>query len=142
MRPTRGKAEVRAGYADQLPRMDVRDRGGKNREIGPADRARVGEVPDAGFSIDQEVQRRMMIRDVRTLHRGTPNRGTAPRPMAVIGYNRAAHSRPQLRITIPKTTYQTLSPRARNLLRLNPVVEELTEAMVEEPYSDLYFLKE
>src|SRR3954468_21099872 len=58
----------------------------------------------------------VMIRDVRGLHRGTPNRTATPRPMVVIGYGRRWHFRPEVSITIPRSTYETLSPRAKHLL--------------------------
>jgi hypothetical protein len=82
----------------------------------------------------------VMIRDVRALHRGTPNRTDQPRTMVVVGYNRSEHLRPQLKINIPRDTYDKLSARARHLLRLNPVVTSLEEADNTEEYSNLYFL--
>lgn len=85
----------------------------------------------------------VMIRDVRALHRGTPNRTDVPRPMIVVGYNRVEHKRPQLRIFIPKDMHEKLSPRGKQLLRLNPVVDSLDQATKEaqqETYSNLYFL--
>ena len=84
----------------------------------------------------------VMIRDVRALHRGSPNHTEEPRVMVVIGYNRVEHKRPQLRIFIPKAEHAHLSPRAKQLLRLNPVVETLAEAEHTETYSNLYFLEE
>ena len=83
----------------------------------------------------------VMIRDVRALHRGTPNRTDVPRPMIVVGYNCSWHQRPQLRIYIPRDTQATLSERGRALLRLNPVVDSLADASNEEAYSNLYFLE-
>jgi hypothetical protein len=67
----------------------------------------------------------VMIRDVRGLHRGTPNHTPTPRPMAVIGYSRRWLFRPEVSIRIPRATLGTLSPRARQLLRFNPIVESL-----------------
>jgi hypothetical protein len=69
----------------------------------------------------------VMIRDVRCLHRGTPNRTATPRPMVVIGYSRRWLFRPEVSIRIPRTTLDSLSDRARQLLRFNPVVESLTD---------------
>jgi ectoine hydroxylase-related dioxygenase (phytanoyl-CoA dioxygenase family) len=69
----------------------------------------------------------VMIRDVRGLHRGTPNRTEEPRPMVVIGYNRRWLFRPEVSIRVPRAVYETLSERARFLLRFNPVVDDLTE---------------
>lgn len=67
----------------------------------------------------------VMIRDVRGLHRGTPNHTATPRPMVVIGYSRRWLFRPEVSIQIPRETYNTLSDRARQLLRFNPIVESL-----------------
>ncbi|HEV3468240.1 MAG TPA: phytanoyl-CoA dioxygenase family protein [Pyrinomonadaceae bacterium] len=69
----------------------------------------------------------VMIRDVRGLHRGTPNRTDTPRPMVVVGYSRRWLFRPEVSVRIPRATYETLSERARFLLRFNPVVESLDE---------------
>jgi hypothetical protein len=84
----------------------------------------------------------VMVRDVRGLHRGTPNRTAVPRPMVVVGYNRRAHKRPQLKINIPREEWDRLSERGRKLLDINPVVESLEEADMTEAYSNLYFLEE
>lgn len=69
----------------------------------------------------------VMIRDVRGLHRGTPNRTDIPRPMVVIGYSRRWLFRPEVSIQIPRATLDTLSDRARHLLRFNPIIESLEE---------------
>lgn len=84
----------------------------------------------------------VMVRDVRTLHRGSPNTPGAPRPMIVVGYNRRLHQRPQLRIYIPKDEHARLSDRARRLLDLNPIVDSLDEAITAETYADLDFLRD
>ncbi len=67
----------------------------------------------------------VMIRDVRGLHRGTPNRAGTTRPMVVIGYSRRWLYRPEVSIQIPKATAATLSERARKLLRFNPIVDSV-----------------
>ena len=67
----------------------------------------------------------VMIRDVRHLHRGTPNPSGIPRPMVVIGYSRRWLFRPEVSITIPRQTWEGLSERTRFWLRFNPKVEEL-----------------
>ncbi|HYO58113.1 phytanoyl-CoA dioxygenase family protein [Archangium sp.] len=67
----------------------------------------------------------VMIRDVRGIHRGTPNRTQTPRPMVVIGYSRRWLFRPEVSIRIPRETFEQLSDRAKHLLRFNPVVESL-----------------
>lgn len=76
----------------------------------------------------------VMIRDVRHLHRGTPNRTSEPRPMCVIGYSRRWLFRPEVSITIPRRVWEKLSPQSKNMLRFNRVVELLAEAPKEEIY--------
>lgn len=65
----------------------------------------------------------VMVRDVRGLHRGTPNRSGVPRPMVVIGYSRKWLFRPEVQIEVPKSVRAQLSQRALHLLRFNPTVE-------------------
>ncbi|PYS81365.1 MAG: phytanoyl-CoA dioxygenase [Acidobacteria bacterium] len=69
----------------------------------------------------------VMIRDVRGLHRGTPNRTETPRPMVVLGYSRRWLLRPEVSIRIPRAALGGLSERARFLLRFNPVVDSPDE---------------
>jgi ectoine hydroxylase-related dioxygenase (phytanoyl-CoA dioxygenase family) len=69
----------------------------------------------------------VMIRDVRGLHRGSPNRTEEPRPMVVIGYNRRWLFRPEVSIRIPRAVWETLSERARYLLRFNQVVKSIDD---------------
>ena len=67
----------------------------------------------------------VMIRDVRGLHRGTPNRSDVPRTMAVIGYSRKWLRRPEVSVAIPDATWEQLSPRARHMLRFEQRVRTL-----------------
>ncbi|HYP01028.1 MAG TPA: phytanoyl-CoA dioxygenase family protein [Pyrinomonadaceae bacterium] len=76
----------------------------------------------------------VMVRDVRALHRGTPNRTHVPRPMVVIGYSRRWLFRPEVTIHIPRAVHETLSARARQMLRFNPVVESLDDL----PETEIY----
>ena len=76
----------------------------------------------------------VMVRDVRALHRGTPNRTEVPRPMVVIGYSRRWLFRPEVTIHIPRAVHETLSERARRMLRFNPVVESLDDL----PETEIY----
>ena len=76
----------------------------------------------------------VMIRDVRGLHRGTPNLTTIPRPMVVIGYSRRWLFRPEVSIRVPRAAVENLSDRARRLMRFNPVVESLEEMPAGETY--------
>jgi ectoine hydroxylase-related dioxygenase (phytanoyl-CoA dioxygenase family) len=76
----------------------------------------------------------VMIRDVRGLHRGTPNRTNEPRPMVVLGYSRRWLFRPEVSIRVPRFLLDTLSARARHLLRFNPVVDSLDD----QPQTEIY----
>lgn len=66
----------------------------------------------------------VMIRDVRAVHRGTPNMTNEPRPMVVIGYSRRWLHRPEVNIRVPRSTFEGLSERGRRLVRFNPVVAD------------------
>jgi hypothetical protein len=76
----------------------------------------------------------VMIRDVRALHRGTPNKTDMPRPMVVIGYSRSWYFRPEVHIDVPAAVYDQLSARGKRLLRYMPRVEELDTAPGAEHY--------
>jgi hypothetical protein len=76
----------------------------------------------------------VIVRDVRGLHRGTPNRTDVPRPMVVIGYSRRWLFRPEVSIRIPRASLAALSPRARQMLRFNPIVESLDQPEEPEVY--------
>ncbi|NJC41159.1 ectoine hydroxylase-related dioxygenase (phytanoyl-CoA dioxygenase family) [Brevundimonas alba] len=71
----------------------------------------------------------VMIRDVRHIHRGTPNRTDEPRPMVVIGYSRRWLYRPEVGIRVPRATLERLPERARRWLRFNPVFANTAEAL-------------
>ena len=81
----------------------------------------------------------VMIRDVRGLHRGTPNHTQTPRPMVVIGYSRRWLFRPEVSIQIPRAALDTLSERARHLLRFNPIVESLDDKPEVEVYQSFAY---
>lgn len=81
----------------------------------------------------------VMIRDVRSLHRGTPNRTREPRPMVVIGYSRRWLFRPEVSIRVPRRELERLSERARFLLRFNPVVESLDDLPETEVYQSFAY---
>jgi ectoine hydroxylase-related dioxygenase (phytanoyl-CoA dioxygenase family) len=77
----------------------------------------------------------VMIRDVRHIHRGTPNLTDTPRPMVVIGYSRRWLFRPEVQIRAPRQTLERLPERARRWLRFNPVFDTVEEAdAAEESY--------
>jgi ectoine hydroxylase-related dioxygenase (phytanoyl-CoA dioxygenase family) len=81
----------------------------------------------------------VMIRDVRAIHRGTPNRTARPRPMVVIGYSRRWLHRPEVNIRVPQSTFAGLSERARRLVRFNPVVADSEAAGAGETYRDFAY---
>jgi ectoine hydroxylase-related dioxygenase (phytanoyl-CoA dioxygenase family) len=81
----------------------------------------------------------VMIRDVRGLHRGTPNTTSQPRPMVVLGYSRRWLFRPEVSIQIPQAAIDNLSARARQLLRFNPIVKSLDELPETEPYQSFAY---
>jgi hypothetical protein len=70
-----------------------------------------------------------MIRDVRHIHRGTPNRSLTPRPMVVIGYSRRWLHRPEVQVRVPRQVLDGLPARAQRWLRFNPVFENTAEAV-------------
>jgi len=77
----------------------------------------------------------VMIRDVRHVHRGTPNRTRIPRPMVVIGYSRRWLHRPEVQVRVPAEVLGRLPDRARRWLRFNPVFATCEEAArTEESY--------
>jgi ectoine hydroxylase-related dioxygenase (phytanoyl-CoA dioxygenase family) len=76
----------------------------------------------------------VMIRDVRALHRGTPNRTDLPRPMVVIGYSRSWYFRPEVHIDVPVEVHTQLSKRAKRLLRYMPRVERIDATHAAEHY--------
>jgi len=70
----------------------------------------------------------VMIRDVRHLHRGTPNRTPEPRPMVVVGFSRKWLRRPEVSVRVPQSTWEMLSSAQRGLLRFEPVVPDAQAA--------------
>lgn len=73
----------------------------------------------------------VMIRDVRHIHRGTPNPSETPRPMVVIGYSRRWLSRPEVQIRVPRPVLQGLPARAQRWLRFNPVFDTVESSLAQ-----------
>jgi len=73
----------------------------------------------------------VLVRDVRHIHRGTPNTTDVPRPMIVVGYSRRWLYRPEVNIRIPKEEFEKLTPFGKHLLRSNPVVADVKAAMAD-----------
>jgi hypothetical protein len=89
-------------------------------------RIETGEIPLAPVYMERGD---VMIRDVRHIHRGTPNRSDTPRPMVVIGYSRRWLFRPEVEIRVPRATLERMPERAKRWLRFNPVFDTLEEAL-------------
>ena len=98
-------------------------------------------IEDGEVKLEPVLMKRgdVMIRDVRGLHRGTPNRTDVPRPMVVIGYSRRWLFRPEVSIRLPRAVLPTLSERARRLLRFNPVGESLDDVPAGETYQSFAY---
>ena len=88
-------------------------------------RIAAGEIP-----IEQVLMKRgdILIRDVRHIHRGTPNHTDQPRPMVVLGYSRRWLFRPEVQIRLSRDVLEKMPPRTRQWLRFNPVFETAKEA--------------
>lgn len=80
----------------------------------------------------------VMVRDVRGLHRGTPNRTDEPRPMVVLGYSRSWLLRPEVHIRVPRSAFSALSDRARALLRFNPIVDDREADLIQGDAAETY----
>jgi ectoine hydroxylase-related dioxygenase (phytanoyl-CoA dioxygenase family) len=65
----------------------------------------------------------VLIRDSRMWHRGTPNRSTAARPNFTLIYSRYWLKLRYPPIPIPRSTYETLSPRAQHLFRQENITD-------------------
>ena len=70
----------------------------------------------------------VLIRDVRHIHRGTPNRTDQPRPMVVLGYSRRWLFRPEVQIRVAQEILEQVPTRTRYWLRFNPVFNTIEEA--------------
>ncbi|MDR5740767.1 phytanoyl-CoA dioxygenase family protein [Caballeronia sp. LZ019] len=116
--------------AVNFPLVDVDDRNGSLETTRGTHRISREEalagLADGRFPPERVPMRLgdVMIRDVRGLHRGTPNLTDEPRPMVVIGYSRAWYFRPEVHIDVPRAVLASLPPRAKRLLRYCPVVEQ------------------
>ncbi|UJR07953.1 hypothetical protein I4U23_012232 [Adineta vaga] len=88
-----------------------------------------GEIP-----LQQVLMKRgdILIRDVRHIHRGTPNRTDEPRPMVVLGYSRRWLFRPEVQIRVAREILEQVPTRTRQWLRFNPVFYSLEEAEKDE----------
>jgi len=79
------------------------------------------------------------IRDVRHLHRGTPNHTDVPRPMVVIGFSRAWLRRPEVSVRVPQSTWERLTAEQRRLLRFETIVPDEHATVAEERYKSFAY---
>ena len=116
--------------AVNFPLVDVTDAHGPLETTYGSHRQLKADVLQRLARGELEIHRELMalgdviIRDVRAVHRGTPNVTEEPRPMVVIGYSRRWLHRPEVNIRVPRSTYDRLSERAQRLVRFNPIVAD------------------
>ena len=68
----------------------------------------------------------VIVRDVRHIHRGTPNRTSTPRPLVVVGYQRPWMFRQDVGVRTTRAVLERLPERARRALRFAALVEDAT----------------
>ena len=66
----------------------------------------------------------VIVRDVRGLHRGTPNRSPKPREMVVVGYSRGWLRRPEVGLRVKRSFFEGLDKEGQHLLRFEEVVAD------------------
>jgi ectoine hydroxylase-related dioxygenase (phytanoyl-CoA dioxygenase family) len=86
-----------------------------------------GEIPMESFLMERGD---VSIRTPLALHRGTPNRTDAPRPMIVMGYVMHWLHTPQVDLKLQRDYYESLPEAERALLRCE-VVDELPQERAE-----------
>jgi hypothetical protein len=86
-----------------------------------------GEIPMESFPMGPGD---VAIRSPLALHRGSPNRTDAPRPMVVMGYVMHWLHTPKVDLTVPRDYYERLPDKTRKMLRCE-VVERLPEEKAE-----------
>jgi ectoine hydroxylase-related dioxygenase (phytanoyl-CoA dioxygenase family) len=95
--------------------------GGTHLMPGPADLARLSPLMASRRANLKAGS--ALIRDLRMWHRGTPNRSAASRPHLALVYVRAWYRFEQQVPTVPRAAYDSLSDRARRLLRFARIEE-------------------
>ncbi len=97
------------------------------------EKVRSGEIPMESFYMQPGD---VSIRTPLALHRGSPNRSPAPRPMVVMGYVMHWLHTPQVDVNVPRDYFGSLPESQRALLRCNVVdrLEERAETYVNFKY--------
>jgi hypothetical protein len=132
--------------AVNFPLVDVTDDNGPLETTMGTHRMNKGEIIAALERGETTIRRvpmalgDVMIRDVRAVHRGTPNCTDTPRPMVVIGYSRRWLYRPEVEIRVPRSTYDSMSERGKRLVRFNLIVpDDAVELQAGEHYRDFAY---
>jgi ectoine hydroxylase-related dioxygenase (phytanoyl-CoA dioxygenase family) len=132
--PETGEETAPYQLAVNFPLVDVTEENGP-MEWAPGTHLRpkhesLARLQSGEIGLERALMQRgdVMIRDVRHVHRGTPNFTGLPRPMVVIGYSRRWLFRPEVSIRVPRPVLAGLSERSQRMLRFNPVFETAEEA--------------
>lgn len=90
----------------------------------------IRRIESGEIALEQVLMNRgdVLIRDVRHIHRGTPNHTDQPRPMVVLGYSRRWLFRPEVQIRLARQVLEQIPARTRKWLRFNPVFDSFEEA--------------
>jgi ectoine hydroxylase-related dioxygenase (phytanoyl-CoA dioxygenase family) len=107
-------------------------------EVWPGSHLIVDELPEDGEALEERAKSlpsvrttvaagSIILRDMRTWHRGMPNRTDEIRTMLAMIYDRpflnAYISATEL-IEIPRVTWEQMSERAKHIFRYNPIVDK------------------
>ena len=90
----------------------------------------IRRIESGDIALQQVLMNRgdVLIRDVRHIHRGSPNHTDQPRPMVVLGYSRRWLFRPEVQIRLARQILEQIPARTRKWLRFNPVFDSFEEA--------------
>jgi len=116
-------------------------------EVWPASHLIVDELPTDGEALEERAKTlpsvrttvsagSIILRDMRTWHRGMPNKTDEIRTMLAMIYDRpflnAYVSATEL-IEIPRSTWEQMSKRAKHIFRYNPIVDRAPSRLGKAP---------
>jgi ectoine hydroxylase-related dioxygenase (phytanoyl-CoA dioxygenase family) len=115
-----------------VPLCDFTEENGST-EVWPGTHLIVDDGPEDGRELEERAAQlasvrtnipvgSLILRDLRTWHRGVPNNADYPRTMLAIVYQRNGF--PAKPTTIPKSTWESWPEMARHIFRNNPVVKD------------------
>jgi hypothetical protein len=96
-----------------IPLVDVDEVNGPLEWFEGVDRPADDDVPNQFVGPAGSI----LLRDTRTWHRGSPNRGDAPRPMLALMYTRSWFHFPLQRPVLARTVYEALPDPGPQLFR-------------------------